>query len=145
MKVLFLASTFHDQSFGKVLEDLLALGDEETVAHIDERISYIASRNGHPQPPIAKPLRDVDDELCEIRTKYGKEDLLRVYYFVDKETDSLVLLNAIIKPDGYKKQSHYEGRAGRKLERDIEESIQLAMKFKTDYIISKHDYQKYSL
>jgi hypothetical protein len=145
LKVLFLASTFHDQSFGKVLEDILALGDEEIIACIDEHIGYITDRNGHPQPPIAKPLRDVDGELCEIRTKYGKEDLLRIYYFVDKETDSLILLNAIIKPDGRKMQSHYEGKVGRKLERDIEESIQLALKFKTDYLISKNDYQKYSL
>jgi len=145
LKVLFLSSAFHDQSFGRVLEDLLENDDTDTLACIYERIKHIVGLRGHPQPPAAKPLREVGEGLCEIRSKHGKEDLLRIYYFVDKETDSLILLNVIIKPDGHKKQGRYDGKSGKKIERTIKESVELALKLKTNYLTSKHDYQIFPL
>jgi len=145
LKVLFLSSISHDQSFGKVLEDLLANDDIDTLAYIHERIKHTADLGGHPQPPTAKALRKVDDKLCEIRSKYGKEDLLRIYYFVDREANSLILLNTVIKPDGQRKQGRYDGKSGKRIEKDIQESIRLALKLKTNYLTSKYDYQEYSL
>ena len=145
MKVLFLSSAAHDQSFGKVLEDLLVQGDEDILAYNHQCILHTVSRKGHPQMPIARALKHIDENLCELRLKYDKTNLFRPYYFVDKENDTLIILNGIIKPDGSKKSSRYEGASRHKIDRLIDESIKQAKILKTNYLTNQHDYQEYPL
>lgn len=145
MKVFFLSSTAHNQSFGKVLEHLLEKDDRDILAYNKEHITHIASLRGHPQPPTAKPLKGVGDGICELRLLYDVETLLRIYYFVDKEKDAMVLMNVIMKPDGCDKATHYEGSSKKKIDRQIKQSIELAKELKMDYLTSHYDYEEYPL
>ena len=133
MYVYFLSPSPHPSSFGKIVEHLLDQENHDMLTRIIQNIEHIAGLGGHPQPPTAKPLRHVDDALCEIRTPYGREELLRIYYFVDRKTERMVLLNCITKPDGRNFSSKYQGNAGKKLERELQESIALAVTLKVGY------------
>lgn len=141
MYVYFLSPSAHPSSFGKIVEDLLDQESHDMLTRIIQNIEHIASLGGHPQPPTAKPLRHVDNDLCEIRTQYGKDELLRIYYFVDQKTKRLVLLNCITKPDGRKFSSKYQGNAGKKIERDLQESVALAVKLKAEYTPTNPEYE----
>lgn len=133
MQVYFLSPSAHPSSFGTIVEHLLNQENHDMLTRIIQNIEHIAGLGGHPQPPAAKPLRHVDSELCEIRAPYGKEELLRIYYFVDRKTERLVLLNCISKPDGRNLPSKYQGNAGKKLERELQESVALAVRLKAEY------------
>jgi hypothetical protein len=145
MKVRYLKIEAHSQSTGKVLDDLLN-SDHDKLAHLLTIIKNIADRGGHPQPPLAKPLNGVNDHLRgEIRLKLSAENLLRIYYFVSPEENAMILLNAIIKPDGHNLPARYQGNAGHRLKRELDESIQLAIRLKIDYHLSKNNYDSLAL
>ena len=129
---------------GVALSELLD-NNPDMLTRVLVTIRHVATTKGHPQPPHAKPLRDANPNLCEIRTKYDRENLLRIYYFVDKENDNLILLNYIIKPDGRQNASHYEGKAGKKLKREIATSIEIAIELQTAYHHNHPHYEPLSL
>lgn len=131
MQVYLLPTSAHTCAFHGVVEELLSQNDESTLAQIFATIKHVAANGGHPQEPTSRRLRGID--MCEIKSKYHHQELIRIYYFADKEAQKLLLLNYIIKPDGSNRQSSYQGNAGKKLDRKIEESIQLAVVLKTQY------------
>jgi hypothetical protein len=136
-----LKATAHPQSTGKVLDDLYS-SDPEELPYVYTIIKHIANLGGHPQPPQAKRLSHMGDpNLCELRPNINRERLLRIYYFVSPEEDAMILLNAIIKPDGHNLPARYEGNSGHRLKRDIKESIQLALSLKKEYPLSKNKYE----
>ncbi len=141
MQVYFLSPSAHPSSFGKIVEQLLDQEKYDLLTRIIQNIEHIAGVGGHPQPPTAKPLKHVDNELCEIRTAYGRDELLRIYYFVDHKTERLILLNCITKPDGRDFPSKYQGTAGKRLQRELQESIAIAVKIKTEYSPTHPDYE----
>jgi len=126
MDILLLSSSIHEESFANFLENLFEQQTEEAelITRILEIIEHVARNGGHPQPPYAKPLREVNNELCELRIKYENNLLLRIYYFVEKGTQKLFLLNYILKPD------QYEKTVKKKTDKIIEKSIQLALQLK---------------
>jgi hypothetical protein len=141
MKVMYLTATAHPQSTGKVFADLLN-SDQDKLTHLLTIIRNIADRGGHPQPPNAKPLGDIKEQLRgEIRLKLSTKNLLRIYYFVSLEDDAMILLNTIIKPDGRNLPARYEGNSGQRMKRAIDESIQLAISLKNDYPLTKNNYE----
>lgn len=142
MHISFLSSSAHLASFGNLMQGLLDDGEEDLLFRVLENIKHIASNGGHPQPPVAKPLRGHKD-LCEIRTTFGREELLRVYYFVDRTDNKIVLLNAITKPDGDRFPSKYEGNAGKKLHKKLQESIDIAVGLQATYHSSKESYESF--
>ena len=138
---MYLKATAHPQSTGKVLADLLD-SDTDKLTHLITIIKNIADIGGHPQPPNAKPLRGIKEQLSgEIRLKLTADNLLRIYYFVSQEDDAMILLNFIIKPDGRNFPARYESNAGKRIQRAIEESIQLAISLKNDYHLTKNNYE----
>ncbi len=143
MQILFLSALASEESTGEILEKLYRdKTKEEDLTRVLAVIDHIAQNGGTPNPPLAQPLRDIgDEELCEIRTNYDKKILLRIYYFVHKESRSLILLNAITKPDGRKSPSQYQGGAGKRLQRKIDSSIQLALELKKLYPTTKNNYE----
>ena len=141
MRVMKLKATAHPQSTGKVLDDLLS-SDPEELPYVYSIVKHIADSGGHPQPPHAKRLSHIGDtNLCELRPNINRERLLRIYYFVSPEEGAMILLNAIIKPDGHDLPARYEGKSGHRLTRDINESIQLALSLKKEYPLSKNNYE----
>jgi hypothetical protein len=72
-----------------------------------------------------------------------REELLRIYYFVDRKTERMVLLNCITKPDGHNFSSKYQGNAGKKLERELQESIALAVTLKAEYSSTNPAYEPF--
>ncbi len=136
MRVLYCPSAADPGSLAALMEQL----SDQGLTPILGRIRYIAELNGHPQPPYAKPLRNVDGSLCELRSPYG-DDLLRIYYFVDQERQALILLNCIIKPDGRDHPSKYRGTAGKRLEKEINDSIALALLLKQAYPSNQSTYE----
>ena len=127
MNVVILSKSNHKECFSALLEKILLepQNNREILTRIIDVIDHISKQGGHPSPPQAKPLREVDGELCEIRIKWNKNnELLRIYYFVDKEKNTMNLLNAIIKPEKYEKKIQ------KKVEKMITGSIQLAIELK---------------
>lgn len=114
MQVYFLSESAHLQSFGTIMRQLLNAEEEDEITNIILRIKHISDSGGTPSPPTAKPLKNVDGELNEIRCKYKEDQVIRIYYFVDRDKKRMVLLNATIKPDGSKKASSYEGKSAKK-------------------------------
>lgn len=138
MNVFCLQSSAHPKAFVGLLAELMAEGDEDTLAKILTTISHVASVGGHPQEPTARRLSGVD--MCEIRSKYRRGELIRIYYFVDKDRNIMLLLNSIIKPDGSNNPSQYEGKAGKRLEKDLQQSIALALQLKESFPSSSPHY-----
>jgi hypothetical protein len=124
--------------------NFLQENDKEILSRTLEIINHIHDRWWHPQPPYAKPLRENTVDLCEIRSKFNRDELLRIYYFVHRENweNRLVLLNAIIKPDWDKYPAYYEGTKGKRLKKEIEQSIELALELQKDYL-SQLSYYEY--
>lgn len=145
MKVYFLSAAAHPYSFGSVMQNFLDEEKTDELSQLLAKVTHIAQHGGHPSPPIAKPLREVAGDLNEIRHKLDQNRLLRVYYFVDRENKRMILLNSTIKPDGSKLASHYTGKAGKKLQAEIEKDIQEALHIKQTYSLSSHSYELLSL
>lgn len=145
MQILLLKETAHPESFALIIQTLLNAKDIDRLSGIMARIKHIAGLGGHPAPPYAKPLQGSGKDLNEIRCIYDEENLLRIYYFVDRENQKMVLMNAIIKPDGEKNASRYDGGRGKKLEKDIQKSIQTAQELKIKYTLSPDDYEQLSI
>ncbi len=138
MNVFCLQASAHPKAFARLLAELAQQEDEDTLAKILTTIAHVARVGGHPQEPAARRLSGVD--MCEIRSKYRRGELIRIYYFVDKKSDKMLLLNSIIKPDGSHKPSRYEGNAGKRLEKDLQESIALALQLKELFPSSSPQY-----
>jgi hypothetical protein len=128
MNVFCLQSSAHPEAFAGLLERLIAEENEDTLARILTTIAHVANIGGHPQEPAARRLSGMD--MCEIRSKYRRGELIRIYYFVDKEKDRMLLLNSIVKPDGSSNPSHYEGNAGKRLTKELQKSITIALRLK---------------
>lgn len=145
MQIFLLRESAHPESFANIMQALMDTKDIDRLARVMAILRHLAGQGGHPAPPYAKPLHSVAGGLSEIRCIYDKENLLRIYYFVDRENKRMVLMNAIIKPDGEKRASRYDGGGRKRLEREIQKSIQLALEFKTKYILSQDDYEQLSI
>lgn len=128
MNVCCLQASTHPEAFAGLLAELIAEEDEDTLAKILTTIDHVASVGGHPQEPTARRLSSVD--ICEIRSKYRRGELIRIYYFVDKDRSMMFLLNSIVKPDGSNHPSRYEGNTGKRLNQDLQQSIALALQLK---------------
>jgi hypothetical protein len=134
MRILILSSSVHTESAGTLFEK----EKEDLLIKIHERIDHLSRQNGHPDGNLAKRISGVGEfHLCEIRIHH-KKDLLRIYYIIDKELKELKILNFIIKPDGSKNASHYEGVSKKKIQKKIKDSIQLAIK-----LYKKNNYKNY--
>ncbi len=131
MNVFFLPVSAHPSAFSNIIKELLEQEDEDTLARILTTIAHAASIGGHPQEPTSRRLKGVD--MCEIRSKCRHGELIRIYYFTDKDSQRMFLLNYIIKPDGSNNPSLYEGNAGKRLERDLQQSIDLALRLKMSF------------
>lgn len=130
MHVYLLPSSAHPSIFcNEVLENFA--NDEDILARVVSTISHVADHGGHPDGTFAKKLKGVD--MCEVRCKCHYEELLRIYYYVDKVAGKMLLLNYILKPDGSNSSSMYEGKALKKLEKEIQESIQVALDLRNEY------------
>lgn len=138
MRIMYCTRVDTGYALSEIFEDLLEK-DTGLLTRILEVIRHVASNKGHPQMPYSLYLRGKQD-LCEIRTQFCKGELLRIYYFVDKASDTLVLLNALIKPDGRKYSSSYEKNAGKKLKKEIEVSIHHAQQLKDIYPMHTQHY-----
>ena len=136
MQVYYLSSHAHPESFGSFIKKFCDEGTQDELAPHIAKISHIADRGGHPQPPYAKPLREVDGGLNEICSKLNEKEHLRIYYFVKRETKRMILLNITIKP------TLYEGGTRKRVEKEIQESIEEALRIKEQYITSQNDYEK---
>jgi hypothetical protein len=122
-----------------VLEELVAAEDEDTLARILSTIRHVAAYGGHPHEPTSRRLKGID--LCEIRSKYHHEELIRIYYFTDKGAGKMFLLNSIIKPDGSTSASRYDGKSRKKIEKEIQASIAIAATLKTHYPSTHPSYE----
>ena len=140
MKVIFLSDTAHPNSTGSIFKQLIENGHKNELASIIAKISHIAGLNGHPAKPYASPIRNAHGKLNEIRCKYIEHNLIRIYYFVDRSKNKMVLLNTTIKPDGSNNAAKYEGNSKKIIDRKIENDIQLAITLKTQYPISLKNY-----
>ena len=99
--------------------------------------------NSHwnPTPPLAKPLSGQDDSnLNEFRISLNTE-LIRIHYFVDRERDSIVLLNYYIKPNGAKNKNAYIGKQWKKLQKYIQAHISIARDLQEKYLLNQDDYE----
>jgi hypothetical protein len=134
MRIFYLSHNAHPKSFGGLMRKLQDEGEYDELSKHVVKICHIAHNNGTPLPPYAKPLRDVDAELNEIRSQYKNNELLRIYYFVDKQNEKMILLNITIKP------SLYEKHMAKKVNREIQEDINEAITLKEKYSISHSDY-----
>ena len=143
MDVFLLPTSAHPAAFQSVLSELLAAKDEETLARITVKIRHVAGSGGHPQAPYSRRLQGVD--LCEIRSKYHHEELIRIYYYVDRTIGKMLLLNYIIKPDGSNNPNKYEGKAGKRIEKEIQESIDLAVQLQALYPPTHPVYEPFAL
>jgi len=138
MEILFLSESAHPESFGSVISKIIADNEANVLVTIMTRLSNIAQNGGHPKPPYAKTLTHTNGAMNEICCKRNNNELLRIYYFVDREKQKMVLLNTTIKPDGRKFASHYDGK---KIEKEIREDIQEALSLKEKYYLSQNDYE----
>ena len=143
MEVIY--TNYCPESFGSFLSLVIDEKDMENLAKIFEQIQHTADQGGHPTPPQSRALREVGIDLCEIRIHYKKSELLRIYYFVDREGKAIVLLNILIKPDGTKRASQYEGKARKKVDKEIQKSIQIAIDMYKEYPSKKTNYEPLSL
>ena len=82
---------------------LLAQFEDKEKSRIMSRIFHIRDNySGKPVPPNAKPLFDVwEEELNEFWIELP-ETLVRIHYFIDYNSDTIVILNAYLKPNGKK-------------------------------------------
>jgi len=70
---------------------------EEQKMKIINSIEYIVlNYKGNPVPPLAKPLSWLWEDLFEFRISLW-DTLLRINYFIDKDKDYLIILNAYEK------------------------------------------------
>lgn len=136
MQVWCLSASAHPDSFGSFIKRFRDEGREVELRSLYDIISHLVRIDGRPEPPYAKPLRDVDRELNEICSKLNEKELLRIYYFVDRDAKKMVLLNFTIKP------RLYEGKLKKRVEKEIHQDIAEALLLKSKYSISPHDYEK---
>lgn len=116
--------------------NFLQENDDEMLSRTLEIIRHIHDSWWHPSMPYARPLHSSGVGLCEIRSKYNRDELLRIYYFVHRDNweTRLVLLNAIIKPDWEKYPAYYEGTKWKRLKKEIETSIEIALELQKNYL-----------
>ncbi|PCI25110.1 hypothetical protein COB57_02745 [Candidatus Peregrinibacteria bacterium] len=131
LKIKIFQDLNNPRSIGYLLNQLIDK-DEKTLISILTTIRHISEQGGFPIPPHAKPLKEVNNEICEMRIKYDLNNLLRIYYFVNKEEKVMLLLNFIIKPDGRKFPADYEGKKGKKLLKEIGASVEYALELKSN-------------
>ncbi len=143
MNVFLLPCSAHPAAFKSVLDSLVDNEDEDTLARIITTIKHVADYGGHPHEPASRRLKGVD--MCEIRSKYHHEELIRIYYYTDKNAGKMFLLNCIIKPDGSNNASMYEGKSGKKIEKELQESIIIAVTLKTEYPSNHSSYEPFSI
>ncbi len=136
MDVYCLTAGAHPKSFGSFIRGLQDKGKEQKLAPHMAKILHLAQHGGHPMPPHAKPLRHVDGELNEICSKLNEKELLRIYYFVDREKQKMVLMNISIKPD------LYEGTLKKRVEKELQADIEEALHIKSKYSTSPNDYEQ---
>lgn len=116
--------------------------DKKEVMSILSRIIHI--RDTHhwlPKPPNAKDLHRSETAMFEFRIPISDNQLVRINYFVDNKTDSIVILNAYIKPDGIKSSNSYNKANKREIDSEVEWLIQEAIRLKGTYITNPEYYE----
>jgi len=111
--------------------------NNKIMAEVSSILYYLLSINWKPIPPKAKQLKEVDEELCEIRIQFWST-LYRINYFVDKWKDLLIILN------WYSKPSLYEKSKKKKIEKIINNTINEALILKEQYFLNKWNYESYT-
>lgn len=140
MQVYFLNS---DESYAVAKAfDYLYERSQKLLTELIGAVDLLKSRGGHPQPPMAKPLRDVDPALCEITRKYPGDQQLRVFYFVTDDKEKLILLNYFVKPDGRKRNNEYSGKRKSDIAKAQQDAILLAKKLKDSYLLDQSNYEQ---
>lgn len=135
MQVYYLHSE-EPSCFGRVFGSLVIEDDRKILIQLEDTLDWLILMKGDPGMPYVLRLRDVNGELCEIRRKFRRDQLIRIYYFVDRAQNRIVLLNTIIKPDGATQAGRYSGKSKKCIDRDIIKSIELAQKLKRNYYIN---------
>ena len=79
--------------------------------------------------------------MFEFRIPISDSELVRINYFVDHKTDSIVILNAYIKPDGIKNPNSYNKANKREIDSEVEWFIQEAIRLKGTYITNPEYYE----
>ena len=119
---------------------LETLKDKEKMK-VMSSILYIANNHkGNPTPPLAKPLSGTNGELNEFRIALW-DILIRINYFIDYDSNILIILNWYEKPSGADDANAYKKANGKKLEKMIQSSIQKILELKKLYFINNNDYE----
>ncbi len=139
MQVFYLNSE-EPSCLGRVFDSLQIRLEYRLVSDMKKIIFHIAGTGGVPNLPYARRLKNVKGAFYEIRIKYLRGQLIRIYYFVDKINNQMILLNTVIKPDGASNAGKYSGRSKLKIEKDIKISIELAFEIKKNYYFNSKNY-----
>lgn len=106
------------------------------------RIFHICDNyGGKPVPPNAKPLFNVGkEELNEFRIELSKT-LVRIHYFIESDSDTIVILNAYLKPNGKKDKNSYNKANEKDIDKMIASHIEEALRLKSEYLINVSHYE----
>lgn len=124
------------------MDELTTPKDLDILADIMGLVLHVADHAGYPDQRYAKRVHGTD--LCKIRSKYRYKEVIRIYYFIDKQTQKMFLLNYVTKPDGSNAASKYEGGTAKKIRKQIQESVAIAEMLKEQYPSDHLDYEPYS-
>lgn len=79
-----------------------------------------------------------------IRFQFAKT-LIRLYYFIDNKNNKLVILNYIEKLDWRKNSDKYNKSKKNKIDKLIQESIEIALELKKQYYLNSSNYELLSI
>ncbi|PZM82209.1 hypothetical protein DLH72_04315 [Candidatus Gracilibacteria bacterium] len=115
---------------------------EEQKMKIISSIEYVFyNHKGNPVPPFAKPLSGLGEDLFEFRISLGNI-LLRINYFIDKDRDYLVILNAYQKANGKTEKNFYNKQNKKKFDKLLNSILKNALDMKKEYFLN-HNLSKY--
>lgn len=99
-------------------------------------IEYIVlNYKGNPVPPLAKPLSWLWEDLFEFRISLW-DTLLRINYFIDKDKDYLIILNAYEKANWKSKKNFYNKQNKKKFDKFLKSTLEKALDMKKEYFLN---------
>lgn len=112
--------------------------DNDKMAILSRILHITENHNWKPVPPTARPLAWFwDDELCEFRIALSKL-LVRINYFLDKNDNVLVILNAYDKPNWASDKNSYNKKNLEKTKEKVNDFIKKAIEIKIIYTKDKN-------
>lgn len=109
---------------------------EEQKMKIINSIEYIVlNYKGNPVPPLAKPLSWLWEDLFEFRISLW-DTLLRINYFIDKDKDYLIILNAYEKANWKSKKNFYNKQNKKKFDKFLKSTLEKALDMKKEYFLN---------